>query len=175
MATFYKVKTLTEEEIIEAVEKKKKGTYRKISWVTGEFEIGSQTITVIKTGFARLGIEYSHMAAVKAKEGEKTRFSSFVHSVDEEGELLDPPYIVRDRKTETNKYLLCCNANVYNIKTKKPRMIEESFYCDGKLIDLSMREDAKKKLTEEWAKHKKKSGGKTNAWVLPLQKIKKII
>lgn len=175
MATFYKVKTLTEEEIIEAVEKKKKGTYRKISWVTGEFEIGTQTITVVKTGFARLGIEYSHMAAVKAKEGEKTRLSSFVHPVDEEGKLLDPPYIVRDRTTERNKYLLCCNANAYDIKTKTPRKIEETFYCDGKLIDFSMREDAKEKLMKKWAEHKKTSGAKSTAWVLPLQKIKKII
>ena len=177
----YALPAMSEEQIIMAVNAKKKGVFRKVTWITDEMTIGSKrdTITITKTMFVRIGIQYNHMKTViDRKEAEdaaigapkERRESSYARMKNEAGEFVEPLFIVRDRTTMTKKFLQVCVSNAMDIRTKKPRGVEETFYKNG--IEINPAEnELLMKIIKATRTVKTKSDGPIETWVLPFDKI----
>lgn len=141
---------LSEEEIIRAVQAKKKGVFRKITYLTDIVHIGSKSdeIAITKTKWVRMNIIYDHIKKVsdrkeaedKAAGGKKDRRkSSFIHYElkDTEGNVVekDPPFIVRDATTQTRKSLQVFPTKVVDIRTKSRRHTQLTYYKNGIELD----------------------------------------
>ena len=175
-----KIKAMAEKDIISAIDSKRIGTFRKLTWINDEFVDDKSIITVTKTAVVRIGIQYDHMRQVIArKEAEDASFgatkvrreSSYARLLDEKGKFVEPRYIVRDRKTMSKKYLQVCVSNAIDIKTKTFSSTTTNVYKNGKLIE------EQKIIDELLSKHPKKKSSSHNidTWVLPINKIINII
>ena len=140
---------MSREDIIKAVESKRKGSFLDITWLFFETSLGAKErkrITVTKTWRLRTGINYNNMKSVKERKaiedaaagGElERRKSSYVHNDKEHG------FIVTDRLTRTKEFLQVMVANAMqiswkkdettgkNVRSVKPVGVERSYYADG--------------------------------------------
>lgn len=181
---------LTREEIIEAVEKKRKGVWRDVTWTFFETVLGTKRsrIVVTKTMRVRLGISYNKMKAVierKAKEDEDAggklarRKSSYTH------DKLHG-FIVYDRTTVTKEFLQVFVSNamrVYyetdaegnKVRRFKRCGVTTRYFKDGLEIDPA--DETLLKTVKAITPSRAKSSDEDEAFdtfVLPLGKILKI-
>lgn len=174
---------LTEAQIVEAVQQKRPGTWRRVKWKSQQFVVDGSVITVVKDGWFRIGIKYDNIRSVierkKSEDGtigapRVRRESSYVRVVGEDGVNIDPFFIVRDRKTSSKKYLQVFPAKMVDIRTKKKRTIGHCFYKDGILIDpvtdAALVAEIETKLKAK-AKH---SDGPIDTFVIKLNQVLKI-
>ena len=169
---------LTEAQIIDAVTAKRPGTWRYVKWVSEETTFGGRVITVVKAGWFAVGIKYDHkkdVIAMKKAEDEALgapatrRASSYVRPVGTDGNPIDPFFIVRDRSTQTKKYLQVFPAKMWDIRTKTVRPMVRAIYKDGELIQDEL-------LISAIEKKLKKRGhsGPINTFVVKLNNILEI-
>lgn len=175
----FAVPPMTRDEIIAAADAKRKGTFRKITWITNEFPIGSgrTLVTVTLTGELRIGINYNHMKSVAARKAAEDeafggakprRDSSYVHD-ETHG------YIVYGRKDLTRPFLQVFPSNRHDVRTKKKAKTEYGFFINGVAADPSNAEHTRliaiAKALDTAEREKKPHDGHIDTWVLPLDKI----
>ena len=171
---------LTEEQVIDAARRKRPGVWRYVQWkMVPAITIDGAVVTVVKAGWFRIGIKYDNIKDViltKAKEDEAAgchrvrRMSSYVRPLDASGNPMDPFFIVRDRKTQDNKYLQVFPAKIKDGKTKRVRPIVHYIYKDGVLVDPVADRDLIEKV-EAKIKSKAKSEGPIVTFVIKINQL----
>lgn len=171
---------LSEARVIWQASQKKPGVWRYVKWLHATFAWEGSVITVTKEGWVRLGINYDHIKAVKERKAKEDaeigapkvrRASSYVRPVGEDGEPLDPFFIVRDRTTQEKRYLQVFPAKVFDLRTKKLRPILTMVYKDGDPVDLMANPDLKAEVESTL---KKSKGEASNTFVIKLNNILEI-
>ena len=181
--------SLTEAQIITAVNRvKNPGTWRYATWIHDIFTIGASKDEIVITyeKSCRIGLNYNKMASViEAKEKEDAaigaakdrRESSYVRLKDEDGNLVDPIYIVRSRNETSQKFLQLMKSNQKEIiidehgnKTFRPRRTTVRFYKNGVEIDPKTNATLMK-VIEATRKTSKPKTGALDTWVLPFDKV----
>lgn len=175
---------MTEAEIIKAIESKRKGVFRKITWLTDVVDISrTSQVTIERTMFVRFNIAYDHMKSVKErKTAEDAKYAAmgipkprkdsvYDRLKGADGKEIEPHFIVRNKSTMSDKFVECLISDVKDIRTKTSRGIQERFYQNGIEIDPAT---SKTLMTLITALRRKPKEHK-EVMVLPLDKIKEII
>lgn len=142
-------KPLTREEIVKAVEARRKGSYRTVTWIHLDTTVDGHRITVTKTAPVRIGIDYNKMKSVverrKALEvagrPASLRKSAYVHD-------RTHGFIVYDRSTRTKEYLQVFGGNAMRfswtvgadgrkVRSAVPAAVTMRCYVDGVGVDPS--------------------------------------
>lgn len=165
------------DDIIAAVDSKRKGTFRKVTWITNEFVIGSKRtiVTVTLTGEVQLGVNYNHKKSViarKAAEDEAfggpkpRRDSSYVHD-EEHG------YIVYGKNDLKRPFLQVFPSNRHDVRTKEKAPTQYGFYVNGEVADpvAHARLIVIAKALDKAEREKRTHDEHIDTWVLPLDKI----
>lgn len=180
---------LTEAQIVSAVNRiNNSGSWRTATWIHDIFTIGASRDEIVITyeKSCRIGLDYNKMKSViEAKEKEdaaigapkERRESSYIHLKDEHGNLVDPVYIVRSRNETSQKFLQVMKSNQWIITKGRvfgPKKTVVRFYKNGVEID-PVKDVLLMKVIEATRKTDKAKSGPAETWVLPFDKVLKII
>lgn len=162
----FSLETLSEEQVFSLSSAKRVGTFRSLNWISEEFYVGEQLITITKSASRiMLGVSYNNMKVVKTRKAEEDaaaggtlgrKEASYIKIPD------DPKAIRRDKKTGIKKYLQVCVPNA------KFARFSETILVDGVKLDSSNEELVK---SIERNRKKKRKSEKLEVFCISLDKI----